>query len=96
MGKMAGDEVAQVYLSRMETQLRVPIRLLVAFRRIHLLPGETKTIPFVISPDAFSVIDDKMQKVILPGAFSFSVGGGQPDTGMPSDTTVLKHRFSLL
>jgi beta-glucosidase len=95
-GKMAGDEVAQVYLSRLHSPVPVPIRSLAAFRRIHLLPGETKTVAFVIRPDAFSIIDDKMQKTILPGEFSFSVGGGQPDTGMAADAAVLKGNFSLL
>src|SRR5882724_9321927 len=95
-GKMAGDEVAQVYCSRREAPVPIPIRSLVAFKRIHLFPGETKTLMFSIPPNAFSIIDDKMQKVILPGAFTFSVGGAQPETGMATDSAVLKRSSSLL
>jgi beta-glucosidase len=95
-GQVAGDEVAQVYLSRRDATVPVPIRSLAAFRRIHLQPGEKRTVEFVIAPNAFSVVNDKMQRVVLPGAFTFSVGGGQPGTANPTDPETLIGHFSLL
>ncbi|HEY4064046.1 MAG TPA: glycoside hydrolase family 3 C-terminal domain-containing protein [Puia sp.] len=77
-GSREGDEVAQLYLSGKDATVPVPIRSLRGFKRIHLQPGETKTLHFSIAPDAFTIIDDKMQKVTLPGRFDLSVGGGQP------------------
>jgi len=77
-GRMEGDEVAQLYLTNSDAKVPVPIRALKAFKRIHLAPGEGKTVHFAIAPDAFSIIDEKMQRVTLPGKFSISVGGGQP------------------
>ncbi len=69
-GRVAGDEVAQVYLSRCkDASVPVPIRSLAAFRRIHLQPGERRRIEFVLAPNAFSVVNDRMQRVVLPGAF---------------------------
>jgi beta-glucosidase len=95
-GQVAGDEVAQLYLSRQDATVPVPLRSLAAFRRIHLQPGERRTIEFVLAPNAFSLVDDKMQRVVLPGAFSFSVGGGQPGTSTATDPETLTGRFSLL
>ena len=77
-GSREGDEVAQLYLSDKDATVPVPIRSLRGFKRVHLQPGEVRTLHFSIAPDAFTVIDDKMQKVTLPGQFEVSVGGGQP------------------
>ncbi|MDP4245215.1 MAG: glycoside hydrolase family 3 C-terminal domain-containing protein [Bacteroidota bacterium] len=94
-GKLAGDEVAQVYVSRLNSSVPVPIRSLAAFRRVHLQPGEHRRISFSLPPNAFSIVDEHMQRVVPPGMIAFSVGGGQPDTGMPADATVLKGKFTL-
>jgi beta-glucosidase len=77
-GKVAGDEVVQAYISCLNSQYPVPIHSLRAFRRIHLLPGETKIVKFSISPDSFSVIDDKGEKTVIPGRFELALGGCQP------------------
>jgi len=78
-GTLSGDEVAQVYVSAPDAKVPVPIRSLCGFRRIHLDPGATKTLRFAIAPTAFTVIDDKMQRVSLPGRYDIAAGGGQPD-----------------
>lgn len=95
-GKMAGDEVIQVYISGQNSQYPVPIRSLRAFRRVHLLPGETKNVKFYINPDAFSVINDKGEKVMFPGKFEVAVGGCQPQmTGGIKEKGVLKTEIVL-
>jgi beta-glucosidase len=96
-GKMAGDEVVQVYVSNLGSDVPVPIRALKGFRRINLLPGEAKTVNFAIAPDAFSVIDDKNKRVIKPGIFEFSVGGSQPVKGTGvKEEGVLKSGITIL
>ncbi|HUX56374.1 MAG TPA: glycoside hydrolase family 3 C-terminal domain-containing protein [Bacteroidales bacterium] len=77
-GKIAGDEVVQLYISNLSSTVPVPVRALKAFRRVHLNPGETRTASFSIVPDAFSVIDEQNKRVIKPGMFEITVGGGQP------------------
>jgi beta-glucosidase len=78
-GKVEGDEVVQLYLANSDAKVPVPIHALKAFKRIHLLPGETKTVLLSIPPEAFSVIDNDNKRVILPGKFKVFVGGKQPD-----------------
>ncbi len=95
-GKIAGDEVVQVYISDLNAPVRVPIRSLKGFKRIHLKPGEVQTVDFAISPDAFSIINDYNERVILPGKFELYVGGGQPESkGTEDGINILKSNLIL-
>jgi beta-glucosidase len=95
-GKLAGDEVVQVYSSCLNAPVPMPLRSLVGFQRIQLLPGEAKKVNFLISPAAFSIINDKNERVVLPGEFEISVGGRQPQ-GIPAkDTGILKAIINLM
>jgi beta-glucosidase len=63
---------------------------------VHLLPGEIKTLSFLLSPGAFSVINDKFKKIVLPGEFMISVGGKQPVlTGITKEGGILKSVIKL-
>jgi beta-glucosidase len=96
-GKVAGDEVVQLYISNLGSSVQVPIRALKGFKRIYLLPGETKTVTFSISPDAFSEINEQNKRVINPGVFEISVGGGQPKAGIGvKGSGILKKTMTLL
>ncbi len=77
-GKMAGDEVVQLYLSDLEASTPRPIRQLEGFDRIHLKAGESKRIEFVLNSRQFSMINSKTERVIESGKFNISVGGKQP------------------
>jgi beta-glucosidase len=68
----------------------VPIRTLVGFDRIALRPKEKRTVSFSITPRQMSLIDDNGKRVIEPGEFSVTAGGGQP--GLAS---VLKGSFTV-
>jgi len=94
-GALEGDEVAELYVSAKNATVPVPIRSLWGFRRIHLRPSETRTLHFAISPDAFTVIDDKMQRIHLSGNYAISVGGGQPDTHRPVSSNTLTSSIHL-
>jgi len=78
-GNMAGDEVVQLYVSDLEASVPVPVRELRGFRRIHLAPGETRTVAFTLTPRELALIDTQGRAVLEPGEFAVSVGGCQPD-----------------
>jgi len=80
-GKWAGDEVVQVYLRDTEASVRVPLRQLVGFKRIHLLPGEKKRVKFSVAAQQMALVDEDGVRVVEPGVFELSVGGGQPAPG---------------
>ncbi len=78
VGERAGDEVVQLYVSDVEASVPVPIRQLQGFERIHLAPGETKTVTFTLTPRQLSLVDGEGRRVIEPGTFQVTVGGCQP------------------
>jgi beta-glucosidase len=78
-GKVPGDEVVEVYLEDLESSVERPIRELVGFNRIHLCPGEKKTLSFKITPRQMALIDLTGKCVLEPGRFRVHVGGSQPD-----------------
>lgn len=81
-GQRDGEEVVQVYVGAKAAQLRAPIRSLKAFKRVHLAAGETKTLEFVLAPDAFALFDERGNKVLQPGRYEIAAGGGQPLPGV--------------
>jgi len=51
-GPVAGDEVAQLYVGYRGSRVDRAVRDLKAFARVHLEPGETRTVPFEVrAPD---------------------------------------------
>jgi beta-glucosidase len=77
-GGVAGDEVVQLYLTRLDAPVPVPIRSLAGFRRIHLPPGQSTVVHFDLTPRMMSVIDNQGQRVVPPGRLRVDVGGKQP------------------
>ena len=77
-GNRPGDEVVQLYLRDIESTVPVPIRSLQGFRRVHLEPGETRTVEFTLEPKQYALVTDDGRRAVEPGVFEVSVGGEQP------------------
>jgi beta-glucosidase-like glycosyl hydrolase len=73
-GARAGDEVVQLYLHDVVSSVTRPVKELRGFERVTLKPGEKKTVTFTLGPDALSLIDQRMQRVVEPGRFDVTVG----------------------
>jgi beta-glucosidase len=78
-GKMTGDEVVQLYITDEKASSPRPVRQLEGFDRITLKPGESKRVEFTLKPEQFSIINDRDKRVIEPGWFTVSVGGGSQE-----------------
>ncbi|HUB17629.1 MAG TPA: glycoside hydrolase family 3 C-terminal domain-containing protein [Acidobacteriaceae bacterium] len=84
-GSVAGDAVVEVYLTQ-PRGYETPIHELAAFTRVHLEAGATTHIGFLLRPRSIAQVDEQGNRVILPGDYIVSVGGGQPGTSAPSQT----------
>jgi beta-glucosidase len=84
-GKVAGDEVVQLYVS--PERRDVPLRSLKGFKRVHLRPGEERTIEFDLTPRDLAFADAEGVMRIVPGKYSIWLGGGQPGTGASGVST---------
>jgi beta-glucosidase len=82
-GSVASDEVPQVYLgapSEVPDGVQFPVRALVAFDRIHLGPGETRSVTLHVAPRQLQYWSTKDQKwITASGKRSVSVGGSSRD-----------------
>ena len=84
-GRREGDEVAQLYLSfPKRSPGRRCTHLLRGFRRIHLLPGESRNVRFELRSRDLSMVTEQGRIVVAAGTYTVSIGGGQPDTGAAS------------
>ncbi|MDW7681560.1 MAG: glycoside hydrolase family 3 C-terminal domain-containing protein, partial [bacterium] len=86
-GDMDGEEVVQVYVSDLEASVPTPIHSLAGFRRIFLKKGEKTRVHFKIKPEQLSLINENNERLVEPGIFKISVGGGQPN--LHSQTTAV-------
>lgn len=73
-GKVAGDEIIQLYIRDLVSSVTRPVMELKDFKRLPLAPGESKTVSFTITPDKLSFLDLSMHRVVEPGAFEIMVG----------------------
>ena len=82
-GKVAGDEVVQLYL-KFPAVAGAPSKALRGFKRIHLEAGASQEVHFDLKPRDLSLVTDVGEPEVPAGEFTVSVGGGQPGTGAPT------------
>jgi beta-glucosidase len=88
-GKIAGAEVAQLYVSDPSAKSTRPERELKGFEKVRLAPGETKHVTLSLDARAFSYWDDKAHKwTIDPGKFVVRVGDSSENTPLHADLTL--------
>jgi beta-glucosidase len=78
-GKVAGDEVVQLYLHDVVSSVTRPVKELKGFRRVTLAPGQGTTVQFTLDSEAFALWDEHMKHVVEPGAFEIMVGPNSAD-----------------
>jgi len=78
-GARAGDEVAQLYVRDAYASVTPYELQLRGFERIHLKPGETKTVSFKLGQRELELFNDAGQWVVEPGLFVVHVGASSAD-----------------
>jgi beta-glucosidase len=84
-GKREGEEVAQLYLS-FPNVAGAPLRALRGFKRVQLKPGESQKVRFELKDRDLSMVSAAGEPTVAEGAYTLSIGGGQPNTGAPAVT----------
>jgi beta-glucosidase len=79
-GKVAGDEVVELYL-KFPPVAGAPNIALRGFERIHLDPGQSQKVHFELKNRDLGMVTELGQPIIAAGDYTISIGGGQPDTG---------------
>ncbi|HLK66384.1 MAG TPA: glycoside hydrolase family 3 C-terminal domain-containing protein [Bryobacteraceae bacterium] len=97
-GKVAGDEVVELYSKELGAPADAPIRSLIGFQRVALKPGEKKTVRFDVAARDLASVGKDGHAVARPGVFEITAGGKQPGFHGPADaatTGVITGRLQL-
>ena len=89
-GKIKGDEVVQLYLKDEVSSVTTYEYDLRGFERVPLLPGEKKTVKFVLHPDDLALLDKNMNWTVEPGKFQVMIGSSSEDIKLKAEFEVEK------
>lgn len=78
-GKVAGDEVVQLYIHDETASVTRPVLELKHFKRVTLAAGAKTTVTFEIKPSDLWMWNLDMKRVVEPGDFSILVGPNSAD-----------------
>ncbi|MDB5907613.1 MAG: bglX [Massilia sp.] len=90
-GKVAGEEVAQLYLRDLVSSVVRPLKELKGFQKIALQPGERKQVSFTIDRQTLSFYNRALQWGAEPGQFEIMIGSASDDVRL-QDTIELLDR----
>ncbi len=79
VGRVAGDEVVQLYIRDDVSSVTRPVLELKGFKRVTLRPGERRTVTFDIKPGDLAFHDASMKRVVEPGTFTIFAGPNSVD-----------------
>ncbi len=89
-GKMAADEIAQIYLSPTSADQNIRPIQLQGFARVSLQPGETKTVKVKLWTEQFGYYSNQGQRQwnIQPGTYIVKVGASSTDIKLQENITL--------
>lgn len=81
-GNVSGDEIVQLYLRDEVSSVITYDKVLRGFERVHLEPGEEKTVKFVLTPQDMGLYNRENRFVVEPGSFSVMIGRSSTDVSL--------------
>ncbi|MEC5186945.1 beta-glucosidase [Geobacillus thermodenitrificans] len=87
-GKVAGEEVVQLYVRDVAGEVVRPVKELKGFQKIFLQPGETKKVTFTLTEEQLRYYHSDLQFISDAGTFVVYVG--------PNSRDVTAHTFKLV
>ncbi len=88
--------MVQLYIRDEEATIARPVRELRGFRRVHLEPGECRTVAFVLSTEHFSYVGADLRRVVEPGRVSVQVGTSSVDLPLAAELLLRGPVFELV
>jgi beta-glucosidase len=83
-GKLAGEEVVQLYISDPVASISRSVKELKNFKKILLQPGEQKNVSFNITTQDLEFYNSKLNYDWEPGEFIVQIGTNSSDTHIAS------------
>ncbi len=88
-GKMAGAEVVQIYVEKVNSSVLRPKKELKAFKKVFLQPNESQKIHITLNKDAFTYYDaEKKEWVVEPGEYNIHVGSSSQNIALQKSISI--------
>ena len=78
-GAYAGDEVVQMYFRDPFASQTRPVKELAGFQRVHMKPGEKKTVIFTMQASQTAFLDRNMNWKVEKGKIEIQIGSSSED-----------------
>lgn len=88
-GARAGDEVVQLYVRDLVASVTRPVKELKAFKRLTIIPGETRTVTFTLHTSQLAFYDVEMNFVVEPGDVQIMIGASSEDIRLTGQITIV-------
>ncbi|MBW5448896.1 carbohydrate-binding protein [Cohnella sp. CFH 77786] len=88
-GDRASDEVVQLYVRAGRSRVKRPLKQLAGFQRIHLAPGESKTLSFTLRAEDLAFWDVTREKwCVESGTYTLMLGRSSADIAVSKEVSV--------
>jgi beta-glucosidase len=95
-GGMEGAEVVQLYVAAKNSKIYRPLRELKAFQKVHLQPGESKTVAMPLDEKAFRYFDTGTNRFeVEDGRYRIQIGASSVDIKFEAEISVRGTTASL-
>ena len=95
LGEISGDEIVQLYISDKYSSVTRPVKELKGFKRVNLMPGESKLVTFDLDKTAFAYYDLEMKYMVEAGEFDILVGNSSRDEDLKSISFSIEESFYI-
>lgn len=93
-GSVAGATAVQIYVGNATTAKEDPIKVLAAFKKVTLQPGETASVSLPVTSRDFAFFDEAAQKwVVRGGDYKFMVGKSAADVVLEQKIAVQQKQY---
>ncbi|WP_420641724.1 glycoside hydrolase family 3 N-terminal domain-containing protein [Candidatus Leptofilum sp.] len=89
VGQRAGSEVVQLYVRDEVASVTRPLKELRGFQRVHLEPGEQRTLTFTLAANQLAFYDSQMRFVLEPGTVRLMLGTSSDDLPLVAEIEVV-------
>ena len=89
-GSREGSEVVQLYINDVISSVTTPVEELRGFEKLTLMPGETRTVDFTLTPRHLSFLDGNMERIVEAGIFNVMIGASSEDIRLKGTFEVVK------
>lgn len=88
-GTMEGEEIVQLYIRDLVASITRPIKELKGFQKIFLIPGECRTVEFILTDEELGFYDENFKFGVETGEFHIWIGTNSVE-GLKSDFEIIE------